>query len=128
MNIKEEIDNLRNLKKECISIYEEKHGVNKNKSFDKTSFCLSKEKNCHGLHFPCYFIHYDGYYGNSSVSSSFSDDLFPYLIKAINNKIETLFYDALDIIESEVKSKKEGLKEEIAQMKKLLKEVEGVTE
>lgn len=125
MSAKEKINNLRHLKKESLERYNERLGPKKESRYDKTQFCFSDKPACHNLHDVIYFCHHSGVYGNSGVSSVFSDSLTPYIAKAINEMKESIFHHALRLIDRDIDGLIGDLKAEREELDNLIKELGG---
>lgn len=123
MSAKEKINNLRHLKKESLERYNKRLGPKKESRYDKTEFCFSDKPACHNLHNIIYFCHHSGVYGDSGVSSVFSDSLTPYIAKAINEMKESIFYHALRLIDRDIDVLIGDLKTEREDMDNLIKEL-----
>ena len=123
MSAKEKINNLRYLKKSSLERYNERLGPEKESRYDKTQFCFSDKPACHNLHNMIYFCHHSGVYGNSSVSSVFSDSLTPYIAKAIDEIKEEIFKRALELIDKDIDGLIGDLKAEREELDNLIKEL-----
>jgi len=125
MNAKEKINNLRRLKKESLERYNERIGPNKKSKYDKTEFCFSDKPAFHNLHDVIYFCHHSSVYGNSGVSSVFSDFLLPYIVGAIDEMKESIFHHALRLIDKDIDGLIGDLKAEREELDNLIKELGG---
>lgn len=125
MTVKEKINSLRRLKKESLERYNERLGPNKGSRYDKTQFCFSDKPACHNLHDVIYFCHHSGVYGNSGVSSVFSDSLTPYIAKAIDEVKRKIFKRALELIDKEINGLIGDLIKEREDLDNLIKELDG---
>ena len=123
MSAKEKINNLRRLKKESLERYNERFGPEKKSRYDKTQFCFSDKPACHNLHNMIYFCHHSGVYGNSGVSSVFSDSLTPYIAKAIDEMKRKIFHHALKLIDKDIDGLIGDLKVEREGLDNLIKEL-----
>ena len=123
MSAKEKIKILRYLKKSSLERYNERLGPEKFSRYDKTQFCFSDKPACHNLHNMIYFCHHSGVYGNSSVSSVFSDSLTPYIAKAINEVKEKIFKRALELIDKDIDGLIRDLEAEREELDNLIKEL-----
>ena len=123
MNAKEKINSLRRLKKESLERYNERIGPNRKSKYDKTEFCFSDKPACHNLHDVIYFCHHSGMYGNSGVSSVFSDSLTPYIAKAIDEIKEEIFKRALELIDKDIDGLIRDLEAEREELDNLIKEL-----
>lgn len=125
MSAKEKINSLRHLKKESLERYNERIGPNKKSKYDKTEFCFSDKPACHNLHDVIYFCHHSGVYGNSNVSSVFSDLLLPYIVGAIDEMKESILHHALRLIDRDIDGLIGDLKAEREELDNLIKELGG---
>lgn len=123
MSAKEKINSLRRLKEESLERYNERLGPNKKSRYDKTQFCFSDKPACHNLHNMIYFCHHSGVYGNSGVSSVFSDSLTPYIAKAIDEIKRRIFKRALELIDKDIDGLIGDLKAEREGLDNLIKEL-----
>lgn len=123
MNAKEKINSLRYLKKESLERYNERLGPKKESRYDKTEFCFSDKPACHNLHDVIYFCHHSGIYGDSNVSSVFSDSLTPYIARAIDEVKEKIFKRALELIDQDVNGLIGDLVKEREDLDNLIKEL-----
>ena len=123
MSAKEKINNLRRLKKESLQSYNSELGPKRGTRYDKTCFCFSDRPASHNLHNTIYFCHYSGVYGDSNVSSVFSDSLTPYVARAIDEVKEKIFKRALELIDQDVNGLIGDLVKEREDMDNLIKEL-----
>lgn len=122
---KENIENLKQLRDQSSSNFNEVFGPNNNSKYDKKQFDFSGSPACHNLHNIIYFRHHYGVYGSSNVTSVFSERLTEYIARAINEMKYRIFQKALEIIDGDIRGFIADLKAEKETLEAMIKEIES---
>ena len=120
----EKYKKLKELRDDTISKFEKTYGKSKETRYDKKQLCFQTSPSTHNLHNVMYFCNHYGLYGNSNVSSIFSDSFAVYVAKAATKNIEKTIYEAIELIELEMKGMKDAIREEKEAIEKALEEIE----